>query len=168
MFKITEYSEINGQVAMTIMYTMNGEAKKDERIYDTKENAMRYFASSAQCFIDLQNGRFMKIVHLVKRHYFDNAAMPYIRDIHWTKSFWQMLEFQSILTKRFKSAHTYAVYMVNNVHLFEALVPELVDLQRHELKALIEDIEKTAAKLIKTIEMIQDGTFEVQQLNQAV
>jgi hypothetical protein len=168
MFKITDYSEINGQVAMTILYSMNGEVKKDERIYDTKENAMCYFASSAQCFLDIQNGKFMKIIHQIKRHYFNNAAVPYINDQRWNVGFWKMLELQTILSKNYRQHHKYAVYMFNNIHLYNGLIPEFIDMQRHELKALIVEIQSTSAQMIKTIEMIHNQTFEVQSINQAV
>lgn len=163
MFKITDYSEINGQVAMTIVYSINGEAKKDERIYDSKENAMRYFASSAETFLLLRNQDFMLAIRKIMKHYFDNAQIPYINDRKWTTVFWKMLKFQDIILKQGASAYQRAELIRLNANLYKELIPELHSLGRHEIAAIHESIQATAKDLQRTIMKLQDQTFAVNQ-----
>lgn len=163
MFKITDYSEINGQVAMTIVYSINGEAKKDERIYDSKENAMRYFASSAETFLLLRNQDFMLAIHNIKKHYFDNNQIPYINDRKWTTVFWKMLKFQDIILTQGVSAYQRAELIRLNANLYKELIPELHTLGRHEIAAIHESVQAIAKDLQLTIMKLQDQTFAVNQ-----
>lgn len=161
--KITDYSEINGQVAMTIVYSINNEDKKDERIFDSKEDAMRYFASCAETFLLIRNQDFMQEIHKLKKHYLDNSQIPYINDRNWTSAFWTFLNFQEMMLKPSVSPFQRATLITLNRLLYKKLIPELHSLKRHDIAAIEESVHSIARDLQRTIMKLQDQTFAVNQ-----
>lgn len=154
MFNIQNTERSGNFVTFEVKYAF-GNNEREHIIPFTGSN--RYcqiqFAHIAFDFLKITIDEFYEAIIRIHPHYFNSNAIPYLwSDTTWTFNYWKFLALRDNLLKS-NCPKKYAE-LIQQKNL-TGLIPELQNLNRARIKALITDLQQVSKLLLTTISKIQ-------------